>query len=211
MPPGSGGQCWALPCPAPCGTGVCAAPQQSRPAAGVDRLFSVLQLLPQLSLPHVSGSPWQSFGRSVVGRGILHVPVSEPSSSGPRPSPVVACSCLAVVQCPEFPLRMIPGSAAGPGSPGRRSEVPALLGRDPLSPQVQRHHPDQSLRLLSMYLRVFHGTSPAAGPWGVLRWEQALFWIRSVAASRGEAEQKLRVHCPDGEERRGRPSGLRMN
>ncbi|TRZ21048.1 hypothetical protein HGM15179_006070 [Zosterops borbonicus] len=56
---------------------------------------------------------------------------------------------------------MIPGSAAGPGSPGRRWEVPALLGRDPLSPQVQRHHPDQSLRLLSVYLRVFHG--PKAG------------------------------------------------
>lgn len=33
---------------------------------------------PELSPPHVFGSPWQSLGRSVVGRGILHVPVSDP-------------------------------------------------------------------------------------------------------------------------------------
>lgn len=111
------------------------------------------------------GSPWQSLGRSVVGRAIPHVRVSEPSGLRRRP-PVAACSCLAVVQCPEFPFRMIPGSAAGPGSPGSRSEVLALLGRDPRSPQVQRHHPDQSLRLPSVYLRVFHGTSPAAVPRG---------------------------------------------
>lgn len=90
---------------------------------------------PELSLPHVFGSPWQSLGRSVVGRGIPHVPVSKPSSSGPRrPPPVAACSRLAVVQGPEFPFRV--GSAAGPGSPRSRSEVLALLGRDPRSPEV---------------------------------------------------------------------------
>lgn len=37
----------------------------------------------------------------------------------------------------------------------------------------------------------------------------ALFGIRSVAASRGKAEQKLRGRCPDGEERKvlGAPHG----
>lgn len=43
---------------------------------------------------------------------------------------------------------------------------------------------------------------PSCGPSGVFRWEQPLLWNRSVASSRGKTEQKLRVCCPDGEERK---------
>lgn len=63
---------------------------------------------PELGLPHVFGSPWQSLGRSVVRRGILHVPVSGPSSSGPRLSlhcSVLAFGCGAV---PRVPLSYDP-------------------------------------------------------------------------------------------------------
>lgn len=34
------------------------------------------------------------------------------------PSPIAACSCLAVVPCPEFPFGMIPGSQPGLAAPG---------------------------------------------------------------------------------------------
>lgn len=152
----------------PWGTGVCATPQQSWPAAGFGRLFSsVLQLAPRAQPPACFWEPSAEHRALRRGQGdpacsCLRTFFLRPSA----PSPVAACSCLAVVQCPELPFRMIPGSAAGPGSPGSRSEVLALLGRDPRSPQVQRHHPNQSLRLPSAYLRVLHGTSPAAAPWG---------------------------------------------
>lgn len=129
---GRGGRCWAPPARLPGAQGCV----QPRSRAGQQQLFTgssaaCFTWCPELSLPHVFGSPWQSLGCSVVVRGIPHGPVSEPSSPGPRRRPpVAACSCLAVVQCPEFPFRMIPGSAAGPGSPGSRSEELALPGRD---------------------------------------------------------------------------------
>lgn len=190
---------------------MCAALQQRRPAAGFDRLFSsVLQLVPRAQPPTCFWEPWQSLGRSVVGRAIPHVPVSEPSGPRRRP-PVAACSCLAVVQCPEFPFRMTPGSAAGPGSPGSRSEVLALLGRDPRSPQVQRHHPDQSLRLPSVYLRVLRGTSPAAVPRGCSGGSRLCSgsapWLRPGATLSKCSECAAR-RGGRGEERRGEEKAL---
>lgn len=129
---GRGGRCWAPPARLPGAQGCCS------PAAELaSSRFS--QALQQRASPGAPSSASRMFlgalGRalacSVVGRGIPHGPVSEPSSSGPRRCPpVAACSCLAVVQCPEFPFRMIPGSATGPGSPGSRSKVLALPGRD---------------------------------------------------------------------------------
>lgn len=167
---------------------------------------------PELSFPHVFGSPRQSLGRSVVGKAIPHVPVSERSGPQRRP-PVAACSCLAVVPCPESPFRMILASAAGPGSPGSRSEVLALLGRDPRSAQVQRHHPDQSLRLPSVYLRVFHGTSPAAVPRGCSGGNRLCSgsapWLRP-GARLSKCSECAPLSERKGEERRGRPSEIRM-
>lgn len=210
---GGRGRCWAAPARLPGARG-CVQPHSR---AGQQQVLTgssatCFSWSPELSLPHVFGSPWQSLGRSVVGRAIPHVRVSEPSGLRRRP-PVAACSCLAVVQCPEFPFRMIPGSAAGPGSPGSRSEVLALLGRDPRSPQVQRHHPDQSLRLPSVYLRVFHGTSPAAVPRGCSGGNRLCSgsapWLRPGARLSKYSECASRRERK-GEERRGRPSELRM-
>lgn len=210
---GGRGQCWAAPARLPGAQG-CVQPHSR---AGQQQVLTgssatCFSWSPELSLPHVFGSPWQSLGRSVVGRAIPHVRVSEPSGLRRRP-PVAACSCLALVQCPEFPFRMIPGSAAGPGSPGSRSEVLAVLGRDPRSPQVQRHHPDQSLRLPSVYLRVFHGTSPAAVPRGCSGGNRLCSgsapWLRPGARLSKYSECASRRERK-GEERRGRPSELRM-
>lgn len=112
------GQGWAVlgfPCPAPWGTEVSAAQQQVLTGSSAVCCFS---WCPELSLSHVFGSSWQRLGRSVADRGVLHVPVSEPSSSDPQPSPFAACSCLAVGLCPELPFGMIPGSQPGLAAPG---------------------------------------------------------------------------------------------
>lgn len=156
----------------PWGTAVCAAPQQSWPAAGFDRLFSsVLQLMAQAQPPACLWGPLAELKALRHGQGDPACPCLRPLFFRLSALPVATCSCLVVVRCLKFPFCMIPGSAAGPGSPRSRLEVLALLGRDPWSPEVQRHHPDQSLHLPSVCLRVFHGTSPAAGPSGVLWWE----------------------------------------
>lgn len=99
--------------------------------------------------------------------------------------PLTACSCLAAVQVPRVPLSHDPcvGSRAwqpreqigGAGPAWARPSVPTGNEASPWP------EPAPPLR----YLRVFHGTAPAALP-RVLRWERALFWSRSVAASRGE-------------------------
>lgn len=152
VPRGRGGQCWALSCPAAWCTVVCAAPQQSRPAAGFDRLSSVLKMMPRAQPPACFWEPWAEFRALRRGQG-------EPACSclttlflGPSPRYSVL---VFVVRCPEFPFRTIPGSAAGPGSPGSRSEMLALLG---LGLHRYRGVTDQSLRLPSVYLGVFHGT-----------------------------------------------------
>lgn len=79
----------ALPARLPGHSGERSRPR-AEPASGSrfsQALSSVLQLMPTLSLPHVSGSPRQSLGRLVVGRGILHVRAPDPSRSGARLPP----------------------------------------------------------------------------------------------------------------------------
>lgn len=206
---GRGGRAGLSPARLP-GAQRCAAPWQSRPAADFGRLSSsVLQLVPRAQPPACFWEPLAELRALRRGQG-------DPACSCLRPPlpqalgspPVAACSRLAVVRCPEFPSRMIPGSAAGPGSPGSSSEVLALLGRDPRSPQVQRHHPNQSLRLPSVCLRVFHGTSLAAVP-------RECFGGNNLCSGtapwpRPGARLSKSSECAAQTERRGRPSGLRM-
>lgn len=156
---------------------------------------------PELSLPHVFGSPRQSLGRSVVGRGILHVPVSEPSSSGPWPSPrcsVLVFGCGAVPRVPFGDPWM--GSRAW--QPRAKIGGAAAAWARPSLPAGPEAPPEQSPRLSSVYLRVFHGTPPAALPRGCsVGTGFALDPLPGCV--RGEAEQKLRVRCPEREDRRG--------
>lgn len=145
--------------------------------------------------------------------GALHRGQEDPACSCPRPlflrrsAPPVQRARV-WLRRPEFPSRSIPASAAGPGGPGSSSEVLALLGRDPRSPQVQRHHPDQRLRLPAVCLRVFHGTSPAAVPrgcfFGSSLCSESAPWLRPGARLSKSSGGAARTG------RRGSPWGLRM-
>lgn len=91
------------PCPAPWGTGVCAAPQQSRPAAGFDRLVSnVLQLVPRAQPPACFWEPLAELRAIRRGQGdpaCSCLRTLRPSAPSPRCS-VLVFGCGAMPRVP---------------------------------------------------------------------------------------------------------------
>lgn len=187
------------PCPAP---GHRAAPQQSRPAAGFVRLFSSeLQLVPRAQPPACFWEPSAELRALCRGQGdpacsclrtLFLRPVALPSLQRAR----VWLWCSA----PSSLWRSLdrqPGLAA----PGRDRRCCRCLG-ETLAPRrcrgTARAEPAPLLRVSQGFPWYVTSCAPSGMFGGNRLCSGSAPWLRP-----GEAEQKLRVRCPEREDRRG--------